>query len=63
MSAILEEVLEKIDQHKDNIILEEALDGKVKYIITGDKDLLELNPYKEIEILAMNDFIKEKYDI
>lgn len=48
---------------KDNFILEEAVYGKAKYILTGDKDLLELNPYKGIQIITMNEFIKEKYDI
>jgi len=31
---------------KDNFILETALRGKADYIVTGDKDLLVLNPFR-----------------
>lgn len=42
---------------KDNFILEMALNGKADFIITGDSDLLELNPYKEIKIIKFSEFI------
>jgi len=42
---------------KDNMILEAALQGNVDYIITGDKDLLVLNPYETIKILDLNEFL------
>ncbi len=44
---------------KDNFILETAVNGGADYIITGDKDLLVLNPFKRIEIITFRDF-KEK---
>ncbi|MGA1846344.1 putative toxin-antitoxin system toxin component, PIN family [Deferribacter abyssi] len=41
---------------KDNFILETALKGKVDIIVTGDKDLLVLNPYKGITIVTYKTF-------
>ena len=42
---------------KDSFILEMAVNGKADFILTGDSDLLELNPYKEIKIIKFSDFI------
>ena len=42
---------------KDNAVLECALAGKVDAIISGDKDLLELNPFHGISVLSPRDFI------
>jgi putative PIN family toxin of toxin-antitoxin system len=42
---------------KDNKYLELALSGKAQYIITGDKDLLILNPFQEINIIKPDDFL------
>lgn len=41
---------------KDNFILEMAVNGKVDYIITGDKDLLIMSPYKGINIITYKEF-------
>jgi len=43
---------------KDNIVLESALAGKADAIVTGDKDLLALHPYRGISILLSSSFIK-----
>jgi len=43
----------------DNKFLECALDGKVNYIIIGDKHLLELEEYKNIKIVNPKDFINK----
>jgi len=43
---------------KDNIFLECAVAGDADYIISGDPDLLELNPYKNIPIISPADFLK-----
>ncbi|MGH4139703.1 putative toxin-antitoxin system toxin component, PIN family [Clostridium sp.] len=48
---------------KDNMILEEAVYGNAQYIITGDDDLLVLNPYKWINIVNLRNFITEIYDL
>ncbi len=42
----------------DNKFLELALSANADCIITGDKDLLELAPYKGIKILSANDFLE-----
>ena len=42
---------------KDDKFLELALNGRADYIITGDKDLLVLNPFIETQILTTKDFI------
>ncbi len=34
----------------DNRVLEAAVEGKCKWIITGDKDLLDLKRYKNIKL-------------
>jgi uncharacterized protein len=60
-TSTLVAVLESIDvcrDPKDNMILELAVSGKAKIIVTGDTDLLELNPFQEIEILNPQTFLK-----
>lgn len=42
---------------KDNKFLELAVASKASCIITGDKDLLVLNPFRAIPILNASDFI------
>jgi len=42
----------------DNRVLEAALEGKCSYIITGDKDLLDLGSFKNIEILTTEQFLQ-----
>jgi uncharacterized protein len=37
---------------KDDKFLELAVDGKADWIITGDKDLLELSPFQSTSILS-----------
>lgn len=41
----------------DNRILEGALAGQATCIITGDRDLLALHPWREIPILSPADFL------
>jgi len=42
---------------KDNKYLELALSGQAACIVTGDKDLLELDPYRGIPILTPRQFL------
>ncbi len=42
----------------DNFLLALSKDGKANYLITGDKDLLEIQQYEKTTILKMSDFIK-----
>jgi uncharacterized protein len=44
----------------DNRILECAVAGKVKYIVSGDIDLVSLKSYKKIEILTPDEFLARR---
>lgn len=61
--AIFVEVNHKINEcrdPKDNKFLELALSGKADCIISGDEDLLILNPFRGIPILTANEF-RDRY--
>jgi len=45
---------------KDNKYLELALSGQAECIVTGDDDLLVLNPWRGIEILNVREFLGSK---
>jgi uncharacterized protein len=44
---------------KDNQYLELAVSGKADCIVTGDDDLLVLNPFKNIKILTAQAFLED----
>lgn len=50
-------MLDIISDKDDNRVLEAAVVGKCQYIITGDKDLLDLKSYNKIIILTAGDFL------
>ncbi|MBI2332174.1 MAG: putative toxin-antitoxin system toxin component, PIN family [Chloroflexi bacterium] len=59
-SGLLIDITESVDicrDPKDNMILELAISGKADMIVTGDSDLLVLNPFKEIAIVDSQRFI------
>jgi putative PIN family toxin of toxin-antitoxin system len=43
---------------KDDKFLELALNGEASFIITGDEDLLELNPFRGVRILKPDQFLQ-----
>lgn len=43
---------------KDNFLLDLCEQGKADYLVTGDKDLLELTKYKQTSILKPGIFLK-----
>lgn len=43
---------------KDDKVLEVAINGKATFIITGDADLLVLNPFRGIEIVTPARFLQ-----
>ncbi|MFQ5640976.1 MAG: putative toxin-antitoxin system toxin component, PIN family, partial [bacterium] len=56
----LVEVTEKIQvcrDSKDDRFLELAVSGKASHLITGDEDLLALNPFRGIHILTPKEFL------
>lgn len=58
--GVLIDVVESIDvcrDPKDNMVLELAVGGKADVIVTGDDDLLTLNPFGGIAILDPQTFL------
>ena len=53
-----EQALHVLADDPDNRILEAAVAGNCDHIVTGDKPLLALGKYKNIEILSVNEFLK-----
>lgn len=45
---------------KDNFLLALAADSKANFLITGDKDLLELKAFKKTAILTITDYFRKK---
>lgn len=43
---------------KDNFLLSLSIDGNVDFLLTGDKDLLALNPYKSTTIITLSEFLQ-----
>lgn len=54
------EITEKITicrDPKDDKFLEVAISGNATYLVTGDKDLLELHPFRDVLILTPSQFL------
>ena len=45
---------------KDNFLLSLSIDGKADYLLTGDKDLLDLIKYRKTTILTISQFLQIK---
>jgi putative PIN family toxin of toxin-antitoxin system len=45
---------------KDNFLLSLSVDGNADFLLTGDKDLLELTKIGETTILTISDFLQDK---
>ena len=43
---------------KDDFLLALAQDGNADFLITGDKDLLEIEKFGETTILTISDYLK-----
>ena len=59
--AILVEITENVQEcrdPKDNKVLELALNGEAHYIISGDKDLLILQPFRDVMVITAEAFLK-----
>lgn len=54
--AVHHTIINDCRDEKDNFILETAIRGRADYIITGDKDLLVLNPYRGKKIIGFREF-------
>lgn len=63
MNKIFKTINPSIEIHalrdkEDNKVLEAAVEGRCSYIVTGDKDLLDLKNFKGIEIVTADKFLK-----
>lgn len=61
-AAILSEVSHSVTvcrDPKDDQYLNLALSGNAGCIITGDQDLLSLNPFKNISIISPSEFLDQ----
>ena len=61
-SSRMVEIAERIRACRDpddDAILEVAVNGNAAAIITGDPDLLVLNPFRGVQILAPADFVRQ----
>ena len=59
--AVLIEIVEDVQEcrdPKDDKVLELALNGEAQSIITGDRDLLVLNPFRNVRIITVEDFLR-----
>lgn len=72
----IEELLETIDEYadfvkvqtqieicrdpKDNFLLSLSVDGNADYLLTGDKDLLELTKFGKTTIITISDFLLDQ---
>jgi putative PIN family toxin of toxin-antitoxin system len=45
---------------KDNFLLSLAVDGAATHILTGDRDLLVLHPFEQVQILTIADYLSNK---
>jgi uncharacterized protein len=59
MPIIVTEQIDVCRDPKDNMILELAVNGEANCIISGDKDLLVLNPFRAIAIVSPRIFWEE----
>ena len=55
----VEEVINVCRDPKDDMFLELAVSGNANIIISGDKDLLDLNPFQGIQIISPKEFIEQ----
>jgi putative PIN family toxin of toxin-antitoxin system len=72
----IEEILETIEEYadfvkvqtkievcrdpKDNFLLSLSVDGNADFLLTGDKDLLDLTKFGETKIITISDFLQDK---
>lgn len=46
----------------DNMVLETAVVGKCSFLITGDKDLLTIKKYKNLQVVTPSQFLNQYRD-
>jgi len=59
--AVLVEITENVQEcrdPKDHKVLELALNGEAQYIISGDRDLLVLHPFRDVVVITADEFLR-----
>ncbi|MBR8833838.1 MAG: putative toxin-antitoxin system toxin component, PIN family [Stigonema ocellatum SAG 48.90 = DSM 106950] len=57
-SIKIDQIIKDCRDPKDDKFLEVAINGNATHIITGDKDLLELHPFRGVAILTPKQFLE-----
>ena len=55
---VVQSVITDCRDPDDNKFLALALDSAAEYIVTGDRDLLELHPWRGVHVLSAGDFVR-----
>lgn len=55
---VVQSVITDCRDPDDNKFLALALDSGAEYIVTGDRDLLELHPWRGVQVLTAGDFVR-----
>lgn len=59
--SVLVEIIENVQEcrdPKDDKVLELALNGEAQYIISGDRDLLVLHPFRGVVVIAPDELLR-----
>ncbi|MBD2290238.1 MAG: putative toxin-antitoxin system toxin component, PIN family [Microcystis sp.] len=59
--VVIREKIKVCRDEKDNQYLELEIDGQATCIVSGDSDLLVLNPFREIPILTIQEFLDHDF--
>lgn len=60
--VVIEElIISELRDPKDQMVLATAIAGDVQVVISGDKDLLVLHPYRNISILLPQEFLSSYF--
>lgn len=54
----IHEIVQVCRDHRDDKFLELAINGNADVIVSGDKDLLELSPFRGIPIVKPEEFLR-----
>ena len=60
-NGLLIEIVSELDlcrDKKDNFLLNLANDGEADFLITGDKDLLDLDPFEKTRIITITELLR-----
>ncbi len=55
------EIINVCRDPKDDKLLELATSGNADFLVTGDKDLLVLNPFRGVEIITPRKFLEKTF--